>query len=254
MWVSVTSTKLLACRRCCSSDGRATIAACAFAVALERDGSDAGAGVATETSTRGGATAVLVRPTTPVNTTISTAAPSTPIAHASSHAPRSEGGDGGAANWPSKGLSDIAAHPTHGPRRSCWCRVIALMRTPTPCLSTLAATICFACCTQGAPALAATRSAAAAVPAPPSSATPPPAPALSAAQQHYLALAQAGVAHAEKRWRDPRRGWYDARLDDRERYPLATIWDIVPLFESLDAIAIAEPTATNRRAVARFGK
>ena len=30
--------------------------------------------------------------------------------------------------------------------------------------------------------------------------------------------------------------------DDRERYPLATIWDIVPLFESLDAIAIAQPT------------
>jgi hypothetical protein len=129
------------------------------------------------------------------------------------------------------------------------------MRTPTLCLSTLAATICFACCTQGAPALAATRSAAAAVaaaPAPPSSATPPSAPALSAAQQHYLALAQAGVAHAEKRWRDPRRGWYDARLDDRERYPLATIWDIVPLFESLDAIAIAEPTVANLHALANF--
>ena len=40
-----------------------------------------------------------------------------------------------------------------------------------------------------------------------------------------------------------RRGWYDARLGDRERYPLATIWDIVPLFESLDAIAIAAADA-----------
>jgi len=75
---------------------------------------------------------------------------------------------------------------------------------------------------------------------------------LTAAQQHYLALAQTGVAKAEQRWSDPRRGWYDARLGDRERYPLATIWDIVPLFQSLDAIAIAQPTATNRRAVARF--
>ena len=75
---------------------------------------------------------------------------------------------------------------------------------------------------------------------------------LTAAQQHYLALAQTGVAKAEQRWSDPRRGWYDARLGDRERYPLATIWDIVPLFQSLDAIAIAEPTAANRRAVARF--
>ena len=52
--------------------------------------------------------------------------------------------------------------------------------------------------------------------------------------------------------RPRRRHWYDARLGDRERYPLATIWDIVPLFESLDAIAIAQPTPANRRAVARF--
>jgi uncharacterized protein YyaL (SSP411 family) len=117
------------------------------------------------------------------------------------------------------------------------------MRTPTLFLSTLAVVICLACCAQGAPALAAASS-------PPSSATP--APALSPTQQRYLALAKAGVAQAQRRWRDPRRGWYDARLGDRERYPLATIWDIVPLFESLDAIAIAQPSATNRRALARF--
>ena len=70
----------------------------------------------------------------------------------------------------------------------------------------------------------------------------------------YLALAQTGVARAERRWSDPRRGWYDARLGDRERYPLATIWDIVPLFESIDAIAIAEPTPAKqagRRALRR---
>jgi Glycosyl hydrolase family 76 len=84
--------------------------------------------------------------------------------------------------------------------------------------------------------------------------TPAAAPAvpLSAAQQRYLALARAGVARAERRWRDPRRGWYDARLRDRERYPLATIWDIVPLFQSVDAIAIADPTAATRAAVAHF--
>jgi Glycosyl hydrolase family 76 len=84
-----------------------------------------------------------------------------------------------------------------------------------------------------------------------------PAPALaqgaplSAAQMHYIQLARAGVAQA-RRWRDPRRGWYDARLADGDRFPLATIWDIVPLFESLDAIAIAQPTPPNRTAVARF--
>jgi uncharacterized protein YyaL (SSP411 family) len=60
------------------------------------------------------------------------------------------------------------------------------------------------------------------------------------------------VARAQQRWRNRRLGWYDARLHDRDRYPLATIWDIVPLFQSLDAIAIAQPTAANRRAVARF--
>ncbi|MEA2214849.1 MAG: hypothetical protein QOK19_410 [Solirubrobacteraceae bacterium] len=76
--------------------------------------------------------------------------------------------------------------------------------------------------------------------------------ALSAPQQHYLALAEQGVARALRRWHDPRRGWYDARLADRDRYPLATIWDIVPLFQSLGAIAIASPTSAHRRAVTSF--
>ena len=75
---------------------------------------------------------------------------------------------------------------------------------------------------------------------------------LTATQQHYLTLAQTGVSHAEQRWGDRRLGWYDAQLGDREKYPLATIWDIVPLFESLDAIATAQPSAANRRALARF--
>ncbi|HWX96429.1 MAG TPA: glycoside hydrolase family 76 protein [Solirubrobacteraceae bacterium] len=82
-------------------------------------------------------------------------------------------------------------------------------------------------------------------------ATPAPAQ-LGAVQQRYLQLAQSGVAHAQQAWHDRRLGWYDARLGDRDRYPLATIWDIVPLFESLDAIAIARPTPANRRAVAHF--
>jgi hypothetical protein len=81
---------------------------------------------------------------------------------------------------------------------------------------------------------------------------PARATSLSAPQQHYLTLAQTGVARSEQRFSDHRLGWYDARLNDRERYPLATIWDIVPLFQSLDAIAIAQPTQANRRAVAHF--
>src|SRR5207302_960557 len=34
--------------------------------------------------------------------------------------------------------------------------------------------------------------------------------------------------------------------------PLATVWGAVPLFEAIDAIAIAEPSAANKAAVARF--
>jgi hypothetical protein len=75
---------------------------------------------------------------------------------------------------------------------------------------------------------------------------------LGSVQERYLQLAETGVARAQQRWRDGRLGWYDARLGDRDHFPLATIWDIVPLFESLDAIATAQPTAANRSAVARF--
>jgi len=86
---------------------------------------------------------------------------------------------------------------------------------------------------------------------------PQPAPAtqpLTPTQQHYLALAREGVASAKARWADRRLGWYDSRLNDRDRYPLATIWDIAPLFESLDAIAIAQPTPANRAAVTSFAR
>jgi Glycosyl hydrolase family 76 len=83
-------------------------------------------------------------------------------------------------------------------------------------------------------------------------ASPAAATPLSPAQERYLALAQAGVARAQQHWQDRRLHWYDERLNDHERYPLATIWGIVPLFESLDAIAIAQPSAANRRALARF--
>jgi hypothetical protein len=79
--------------------------------------------------------------------------------------------------------------------------------------------------------------------------SPPPA---SAATLPYLQLAEAGVARAERAWRDRHLGWYDERLNDHERYPLATIWGIVPLFEALDAIDIAAPSSAHRAAVAAF--
>jgi len=68
----------------------------------------------------------------------------------------------------------------------------------------------------------------------------------------YLQIAETGVARAQRLWRDRRLGWYDSRLDDRDRYPLATIWDATPLFEALDAIEIAAPSPAHRAAVAAF--
>ncbi len=86
----------------------------------------------------------------------------------------------------------------------------------------------------------------------PAAASPSQPAALGASQLGYLAVARAGAAKAQSRWADRRRGWYDARLGDGERYPLATIWDSVPLFETLDAIAIAQPTPPALLAVRRF--
>lgn len=72
------------------------------------------------------------------------------------------------------------------------------------------------------------------------------------AGSNYLQLAESGVARAQVLWRDPRLHWYDSRLRDRDRYPLATIWDSVPLFEALDAIELAAPSRAHRAAVIAF--
>jgi Glycosyl hydrolase family 76 len=122
------------------------------------------------------------------------------------------------------------------------------MRRSLPPLAALAAALCLAGPAHAATTPSPGRST---LVDPPASTLAPP-PPLTPAQRRYLSLAKSGVARALQRWRDPRRGWYDALLGDRKRYPLATIWDIVPLFQSLDAIAIAQPTAANRRSLARF--
>jgi Glycosyl hydrolase family 76 len=68
----------------------------------------------------------------------------------------------------------------------------------------------------------------------------------------YLQLAEHGAAEAERRWR--RGAWYAERLNDHDRYPLATIWGVVPLFEALDAIQLAAPTSAHRGAVETFAR
>jgi hypothetical protein len=76
----------------------------------------------------------------------------------------------------------------------------------------------------------------------------------TSAAPNYLQLAEQGVTRAERAWHDRRRGWYDEWLGDRERFPLATIWGIAPLFEALDAIEVAAPSPAHRAAVNAFAR
>jgi hypothetical protein len=87
--------------------------------------------------------------------------------------------------------------------------------------------------------------------------------ALTQPQSRYLALAQTGAMRAQSAFRDDSHGiwtgrrnvalaWYDERLRSRARYPLATIWGAVPLFEALSAIAIADPAPADRGALSTF--
>src|SRR5580704_16019317 len=148
MCICAGSTKSLASIRCWASDGRATIglrAGAPAAVATPAAEAPRAAlgvavvGVVAATSTGGGATGVLARPSTPPSAATSTATPTAAITQANSHAPRSDGGDGGAANGAG---ADTATHPTRTPSRSCTYRVTAHMRTPTIFIATLAAVAC----------------------------------------------------------------------------------------------------------------
>ncbi len=84
-----------------------------------------------------------------------------------------------------------------------------------------------------------------------SSRTPSAASAPSRAPRSYLALAQQGVATTSLWW-DSKLHWYLDAIHDRTPRPLATLWDTNGLFETLDEIAIAQPTDRNLAAVRSF--
>ena len=73
-------------------------------------------------------------------------------------------------------------------------------------------------------------------------------------QAQFLGLAQSGIQAAQASFWNAKLGWYDDRLGapKNPRMPLAYLWSAFPLFEAIDAVAIAEPTAANKAAVARF--
>ncbi|HEY1523902.1 MAG TPA: glycoside hydrolase family 76 protein [Solirubrobacteraceae bacterium] len=78
-----------------------------------------------------------------------------------------------------------------------------------------------------------------------------PARPLTSAQRRYVSLAEQGVRRTA-RWKNAPRHWYNAVLDDRRPFPLAPVWDVFPLWESVSELALAAPSSAHRAAVIRF--
>ena len=95
----------------------------------------------------------------------------------------------------------------------------------------------------------------AAAPAAPRSAITPLASLDAVAQDHELfrRVAERGVADASLWW-NPKDGWYDDALTGPGNGRLAMLWTAFPLFESLNARAIAEPSPENIAAVHEFAR
>jgi uncharacterized protein YyaL (SSP411 family) len=86
-------------------------------------------------------------------------------------------------------------------------------------------------------------------------ANPPALPSrslLTADRANFVSLAEKGLAQTKQLWWNNDLGWYDDRLDDTDRLPLATIWSAYGLWEATNAVAIAHPTAANKAAVSAF--
>jgi hypothetical protein len=67
----------------------------------------------------------------------------------------------------------------------------------------------------------------------------------------YMSLAQQGVSSASA-WGNSKFHWFNELLRDPKPYPQATIWGVVPLFETVDYLAMANPTTANMAQVQRF--
>jgi Glycosyl hydrolase family 76 len=77
---------------------------------------------------------------------------------------------------------------------------------------------------------------------------------LATERAQFSELARKGVAAGRSHWYDSQRRWWLDRLNDHRQYPLATIWSVVPMWEAVNACAIATPTAANRAAVTDFAR
>ena len=79
---------------------------------------------------------------------------------------------------------------------------------------------------------------------------PGSASALSRSQAHYLKAANRGVKQTH-RWWSPRLRWYRAVLDQGR---VASLWGIVPLFEAVNGLQIAQPSRRHRAHLYRFAR
>jgi hypothetical protein len=77
-----------------------------------------------------------------------------------------------------------------------------------------------------------------------------PASALTRSQTHYLSAANRGVKQTH-RWWSPRMHWYRAVLDQGR---VASLWGIVPLFEALNGLQIAQPSKRHRHRLNKFAR
>jgi hypothetical protein len=79
-------------------------------------------------------------------------------------------------------------------------------------------------------------------------ALPSPASALSRSQAHYLAAANRGVKQSH-RWWSHGLHWYRAVLDQGR---VASLWGIVPLFEAVNGLQIAQPSHRHLHQLNKF--
>jgi hypothetical protein len=70
-------------------------------------------------------------------------------------------------------------------------------------------------------------------------------------QAQYLSLAQQGISKTSA-WANPKFHWFNEVLNDKKRYPQATIWGLAPLFESEASTVMANPNAANVSRLEKF--
>ncbi|MFL5967336.1 MAG: glycoside hydrolase family 76 protein [Gaiellaceae bacterium] len=79
----------------------------------------------------------------------------------------------------------------------------------------------------------------------------PAAGAASRRADTYFSAAENGIAQTKAAWWNPAANWYAQRQHVPTDGPrdVATLWDVFPLFEAVDLVAIARPNAKRRAAV-----